>query len=72
MVRERTGSLTVLSIRNQFAGTVTSIARGDAMAVVQIQLTSGETITSSITRDAVEDLGLAEGSALRGGLPDLG
>jgi molybdopterin-binding protein len=32
------------------------------MAVVRIQLDEGGLLTSSITRDAVEDLGLAEGS----------
>ena len=53
-----------LSIRNQFAGTVTSIVQGEAMAVVKIQLDGGQTITSSVTREAVEDLGLAEGSAV--------
>ena len=53
-----------LSIRNQFAGTVTSIVQGEAMAVVKIQLDGGQTITSSVTREAIEDLGLAEGSAV--------
>ena len=46
-----------LSIRNQFAGTVVSIVQGEAMAVVKIQLEGGQTITSSVTREAVEDLG---------------
>ena len=36
----------------------------EAMAVVKIQLDGGQTITSSVTREAVEDLGLAEGSAV--------
>ena len=53
-----------LSIRNQFAGTVTSIVQGEAMAVVKVQLDGGQTITSSVTREAIEDLGLAEGSAV--------
>ncbi|GAB3996931.1 hypothetical protein GCM10028771_27870 [Nocardioides marmoraquaticus] len=35
---------------------------GEAMAVVKIKLDGGPEITSSITRDAAEDLGLAEGS----------
>ena len=51
-----------LSTRNQLPGTVVSISRGEAMAVVRIRLDSGTEITSSITRDAVDDLGLAEGS----------
>lgn len=53
-----------LSTRNQLPGTVVSITLGEAMAVVRIKLDSGTEITSSITRDAVEDLGLAEGSAV--------
>ena len=53
-----------LSIRNQFAGTVTSIVQGEAMAVVKIQLPGGQIITSSVTREAVADLGLVEGSAV--------
>ena len=45
-----------LSTRNQLPGTVTSITTGEAMAVVRIKLDGGPEITSSITRDAVEDL----------------
>jgi molybdopterin-binding protein len=51
-----------LSTRNQLAGTVTSIQLGEAMAVVKVTLDTGQPITASITRDAVEDLSLAEGT----------
>jgi len=54
-----------LSTRNQLDGTVASITLGEAMAVVKIRLGGGDLVTSSITRDAVEDLGLAEGSAVK-------
>jgi molybdate transport system regulatory protein len=47
-----------LLTRNQLAGTVT----GEAMAVVKVKLDGGPEITSSITREAADDLGLAEGS----------
>ena len=50
-----------LSTRNQLPGTVTAVTTGEAMAVVKVQLDGGETITSSITREAVEDLGLKAG-----------
>jgi len=51
-----------LSTRNQLSGTVTSIQQGEAMAVIKVALKDGgQTITSSITRESVEDLGLAEG-----------
>ena len=51
-----------LSTRNQLAGTVTSVTTGEAMAVVKIRLDGGPEITSSITKEAAEDLGLTEGS----------
>ena len=51
-----------LSTRNQLAGTVTSVTTGEAMAVVKIRLDGGPDITSSITKEAAEDLALAEGS----------
>jgi len=51
-----------LSTRNQLPGTVTAVVTGEAMAVVKIRLDGGAEITSSITKEAAEDLGLAEGS----------
>jgi molybdopterin-binding protein len=54
-----------LSTRNQLPGTVTSIQQGEAMAVVKVTLDGGgQLITSSITREAADDLGLAEGTAV--------
>ncbi|MTE12938.1 TOBE domain-containing protein [Nocardia aurantiaca] len=54
-----------LSTRNQLDGTVTQVTRGEAMAVIHIRLTGGDEITSSITRDAADDLGLAEGKPVK-------
>ncbi|MYS08441.1 adenylate kinase [Streptomyces sp. SID6041] len=54
-----------LSIRNQLPGTVTSVTTGEAMASVQVRLAGGQDITAAITADAVKDLGLAEGSAVK-------
>lgn len=53
-----------LSIRNQIPGTVTSVTPGEAMATVKVRLDGGQDVTAAITLDAVEDLGLAEGSAV--------
>ncbi|GAB3301949.1 molybdenum-binding protein [Epidermidibacterium keratini] len=53
-----------LSTRNQLPGKVVSVTTGEAMAVVKVELDGGQTITSAITRDAAEDLGLAEGSVV--------
>ncbi|MFJ3841497.1 molybdopterin-binding protein [Streptomyces sp. NPDC090054] len=54
-----------LSIRNQIAGTVTAVTTGEAMASVKVRLVGGQDITAAITTDAVKDLGLAEGSAVK-------
>ncbi|MET8249304.1 TOBE domain-containing protein [Streptomyces sp. NPDC005202] len=54
-----------LSIRNQLPGTVTAVTPGEAMATVRIRLAGGQDLTAAITREAVEDLGLTEGSAVR-------
>jgi len=53
-----------LSTRNQLAGIVSSIQLGEAMAVVKVTLDTGQSITASITREAAEDLDLAEGTAV--------
>jgi molybdopterin-binding protein len=50
-----------LSTRNQLPGTVQNVQVGEAMAVVKVTLTGGQTVTASITREAAEDLGLAPG-----------
>ncbi|MCJ1678819.1 TOBE domain-containing protein [Streptomyces sp. APSN-46.1] len=54
-----------LSIRNQIAGTVTSVTSGEAMTVVKVRLEGGQDITAAITTDAVKDLGIAEGSSVK-------
>ncbi|MFF7438256.1 TOBE domain-containing protein [Streptomyces sp. NPDC008122] len=54
-----------LSIRNQLPGTVTAVTTGEAMASVKVRLAGGQDVTAAITADAVRDLALAEGSAVR-------
>ena len=54
-----------LSIRNQLPGTVTAVTPGEAMATVKVRLDGGQELTAAITLDAVKELGLAEGSAVR-------
>ncbi|MFD7613201.1 molybdopterin-binding protein [Streptomyces sp. NPDC059828] len=54
-----------LSIRNQLPGTVTGVTSGEVMAAVRVRLGGGQDITAAITADAVRDLGLTEGSAVR-------
>lgn len=51
-----------LSIRNQLTGTITEVNLGAVMATVRVKLDgSDQVITSSITKDAAEDLGLSVG-----------
>lgn len=54
-----------LSIRNQLPGTVTAVAPGEVMAAVKVRLGGGQEVTAAVTLEAVEQLGLAEGSAVR-------
>ncbi len=53
-----------LSTRNQLRGTVVAVTLGEATAVVKVELPGGGTITSSITREAAEELGLQVGTAV--------
>ena len=51
-----------LSTRNRLKGTITEVDLGTVMAVVKIQLDGGDqVVTSSVTKDAALDLGLAVG-----------
>jgi molybdopterin-binding protein len=52
-----------LSARNQLSGTVTSIRKGEAIANVVLDV-AGQRLVASITVEAVEELGLAEGSQI--------
>ena len=52
-----------LSTRNQLAGTVTEVNLGSVMATVKVRLDGGgQTVTASITKEAVEELGLEVGT----------
>lgn len=48
----------MLSARNQLKGTVKTIVLGEVMAEVAIELSTGEMITSVITRGSAENLDL--------------
>jgi molybdopterin-binding protein len=51
---------TPLSARNRFAGTVTSVEVDGVMALVELEAGPFR-VVAAVTRDAVEELGLAEG-----------
>jgi len=50
-----------ISARNQLKGTVRAIRRGEAIANVEVDV-SGNRVVASITVEAVDELGLLEGS----------
>jgi len=50
-----------LSARNQLKGTIVSIEEGAVNAIVKVGIDGGAIITSSITMNAVRELGLKVG-----------
>jgi len=50
-----------LSARNQIPGTIVACVMGQTTAHVRIDIGGGVIVTSSITNEAVEELGLAVG-----------
>ena len=50
-----------LSARNQIKGRITSVVKGQTTGHVHIDIGNGITIHSSITNEAIDDLGLKEG-----------
>jgi molybdopterin-binding protein len=52
-----------ISARNQLKGKVVEIKKGATTAHVRIEIGNGVVITSSITNEAVDELGLKVGSA---------
>jgi molybdopterin-binding protein len=52
-----------LSARNKLSGTVTAINQGEAIANVAVDV-AGQRLVASITVEAVQELGLREGSSV--------
>ena len=53
-----------LSTRNHLKGTITDVNLGNVMATVKVRLDGGDqVVTSSITKEAALELGLAAGQA---------
>jgi molybdate transport system regulatory protein len=51
-----------VSARNRLAGTVLSVEEGAVSSEVTLELADGKTLTATLTRHSVEDLGLAPGA----------
>jgi molybdopterin-binding protein len=52
-----------ISARNQIKGKVVEVKKGATTAHVRIEIANGLVLTSSITNEAVDELGLKVGSA---------
>lgn len=53
-----------LSARNQLKGKIREIDAGAVSAILKIDIGGGQTVTSSITNEAVRDLGLKAGDSV--------
>jgi molybdopterin-binding protein len=53
-----------LSARNQIKGKIIEVKKGATTAHVRIEIGPGQIIMSSVTNEAVEDLGLKVGDAV--------
>jgi molybdopterin-binding protein len=51
-----------ISARNQLKGTILEVTKGATTSHVRVEIVGGQTVTSSITNEAVDDLGLKVGS----------
>jgi molybdopterin-binding protein len=50
-----------ISARNQIKGTVTEVKKGATTSHVRVDIGGGQTMTSSITNEAVDELGIKAG-----------
>lgn len=53
-----------ISARNQIAGTIIEITPGAVNGTIKVDIGGGNTITSSITEEAIADLALAVGDRI--------
>jgi molybdopterin-binding protein len=47
-----------ISARNQIKGTVVEVTKGATTAHVRVDIGNGQTVTSAITNEAVDELGI--------------
>lgn len=53
-----------ISARNQISGTIVSITPGAVNGTIKVDIGGGNIVTSSITEEAIADLGLAQGDTV--------
>ncbi len=51
--------------RNQLAGTVTSVKKGDIMCQIKLDITADSVMNSVMTVESLEDLGIKEGDSVK-------
>ena len=51
-----------ISARNQFKGKILEVKKGATTAHVRLEIAPGQVVTSSITNEAVDELGLKVGA----------
>ena len=51
--------------KNQLTGTVKEIKRGTVMSQVNLEITAGESMSSVLTLEALDDSGINEGDQVR-------
>lgn len=51
-----------ISARNQLSGSIVDVTPGAVTATVKVRLAGGDVVTSSITKEAADELGLAAGN----------
>ena len=61
MIASGSKPISNISARNQFVGIITKINKGAVNGHVSLKLNDGNTITASITNEAIDSLGLKEG-----------
>jgi molybdopterin-binding protein len=52
-----------ISARNQFKGKIVEVKKGATTAHIRLEISPGQIITSSITNEAVDELGLKVGAS---------
>jgi molybdopterin-binding protein len=60
---ENEGGKMKISARNQLKGKILEVKKGTTTAHVRVEIAPGKVITSSITNEAVDDLGLKVGGS---------
>ncbi len=53
-----------ISARNQLSGTIVEVLPGTVTTTVKVQLAGGDMDTSSITKEAADELGLSAGASV--------